>query len=810
MKLISIRLHPFGGTADRKCTLHDGINVLEGPNEFGKSTLSNALWHALFTPTNLPRVTLQNTIGRWYPKPGGDHARITVQFQAAGQRWTLEKTWGAGAASSLRSDSSAGIADPADVQAKLCTLLKRSKATWQHVLFTSQAQLAETMEQLRVNAGEVDEVQSLLAGPAAIPRDIPPDRLTAAVEDRINQHFGRWDRASQRPEQGRGIDHRWQNGVGTLLTAWSAQETVRRALDNVIQYENDVDGVNTQIHHVAEEMSGDDEFVRNGRSIRDGLGQRLGLDERCQRLTSELRVLREIMTAWPGAAQVIEAKVSELNGVIANLESVETELRNARKRSQAEQLKRTHGLLTEAREAWKIATNLLAQSTSVAPEQLTELKRLEREIDSSRIQIAAQKLMVKLESTASRSETVQRGTGEQEVVSLSPSATWESQSEGIFRLEYQDLKLSVESGTGDVNGLFTALETACSQQTDILNSLGHASLAAAQLANDNHQTLATDESKKEALYRVALQGRTEEEWTTDMTALAELPETRSVEFLEGENSRLLERKAGLDGAIRLVREKIETWKRDHRDLESLTDKVVAKNTETTKAQQDLVGLPELPEGFASIPDYLTVLGKKETDRETQEERLRDLKVEQGRLRGAAPANTSEELRTDLEIKEREFERQQAHGQALLRIQRKLQSVITERGIDDPMQGLTTAISEHFRNLTGGSYQEVTLAGTAPAQVVGTLTLDTNVLSQGTLGSLALATRLALSELYLKDMDGFFLLDDPFTDMDATRRAAAIQAIGTFAKKHQVLFLTCHKEHAQELQHLVGAKDISTE
>jgi exonuclease SbcC len=803
MKLISIRLHPFGGTADRTCKFQDGINVLAGPNEFGKSTLSNALWHALFTPTNLPRVRLQNTIGRWYPKPGGDHARITVQFQAVGQTWTLQKTWGAGAASSLRSDSSTGIADHTEVQAKLCTLLKRSEATWQHVLFTSQAQLAETMEQLRVNAGEVDEVQSLLAGPAAILGDIPPDKLSAAVEARINQHFGRWDRASQGPEGGRGIDNPWKNGIGTLLTTWYAQATVRRTLDNVIQHERDVDGVNAQIHHVAEEMSGDDEFVRSGRRIRDGLGQRAGLDERCLRLTSELRVLREIMTAWPGAAQVIEGKESELNRVTTDLESVETELRNARRRSQSEQLNRTHGLLIQAREAWRVAANLLAQSKSVAPEQLTELKRLEREIDSSRIQIAAQKLTVKLESTASRSVTVQRGTGEQEVLSLSPSVTWESQSEGIFRLEYQDLKLSVESGTGDVKGLFTALDTASSQRTDILNSLGHESLAAAQLANDNHQTLATDESKKEALYRAALQGRTEEEWTTDMTALAELPETRSVDFLEGEKSRLVVRKAGLDEAIRLEREKIETWTRDHRDLDSLTDKIVDKSAETKRAQQALVGLPELPEGFASIPDYLTLLGQKETSREKQEERLRDLEIEKARLTGAAPANTSEEIRTDLEIAEREFERQQVHGQALLRIKERLQSVINERGIDDPMQGLTTAVSEHFRHLTEGRYETVTLAGTAPTQVVGTLTLDTDLLSQGTLGSLALATRLALSELYLKDMDGFFLLDDPFTDMDAT------QAIGTFAKKHQVLFLTCHKEHAQELQHLVGAKGIST-
>ena len=57
------------------------------------------------------------------------------------------------------------------------------------------------------------------------------------------------------------------------------------------------------------------------------------------------------------------------------------------------------------------------------------------------------------------------------------------------------------------------------------------------------------------------------------------------------------------------------------------------------------------------------------------------------------------------------------------------------------------------------------------------------------------------------MDGFFLLDDPFTDMDATRRAAAVQAIETFAENHQVLFFTCHPEHAGELQSLISAKSL---
>ncbi|MCB0784886.1 MAG: hypothetical protein KDC02_11835, partial [Flavobacteriales bacterium] len=54
------------------------------------------------------------------------------------------------------------------------------------------------------------------------------------------------------------------------------------------------------------------------------------------------------------------------------------------------------------------------------------------------------------------------------------------------------------------------------------------------------------------------------------------------------------------------------------------------------------------------------------------------------------------------------------------------------------------------------------------------------------------------ELYLKDDDGFLLLDDPFTDMDPARRTAAAGALAAFAQERQVLLLTCHPGHAREL------------
>jgi exonuclease SbcC len=807
MKLLSIRLHPFGGTANRTCTLQDGINVLEGPNEFGKSTLSQALWHALFTPTNLTPANLLKTMGRWYPKPGGDHARVSLRFQADGQTWTLLKTWGAGAASSLEAEGAAGIADPAKAQAQLLTLLRRNEATWRHVLFTRQAQLAATMEQLRASSGSIDDVQSLLAGAAAIPGDIPPEKLSDALEARITHHFGRWDIGSHGPEKGKGIDNPWANGKGPLVDTYYAMETVRRKLADVVRHEKDVDDINAQIHRSTEAMGADEDFVRTGRALRDGLGKRSGLEERCQRLAGELRILKDMMVAWPGAAQVIQAKETELTGVAKDLEATGAELKDAQKRGQAEQTKLAHGRLAKAREDWQRAAAHLAESKAVDPGLLAELKRLEKEIDRLRIQIAAQKLTTRFESASSLTLKIQRGAEEPETVSLTPSEAWENQADGIFRLEYQDLKLSVESGTGDVNVLFTSLETARQRHAEILKTIGHESLAAAQLADTEHQKRLAEESTQKGLHRAALQGRSEEEWSAEMAALANLPETRSVEVLEGEKTRLLGRKAALDLEIRQEREKIAKWTNDHLDLDSLTDKILAQTADSKQATLDLAGLPELPEGFASIPAYLALLTQKETAREQRDQQLKELKIEQGRLTGAAPANTAEELRADLETRQREFERQQATGQSLLRIRSKLQHVLADRGTDDPMQGLTTAVSAHFNYLTAGRYQEVTLDGTAPVSVGGALALDAALLSQGTLGSLALAIRLALSELYLKGMDGFFLLDDPFTDMDATRRAAAVQAIGTFAENHQVLFFTCHPEHAEELQNRADAKSL---
>ncbi len=52
-----------------------------------------------------------------------------------------------------------------------------------------------------------------------------------------------------------------------------------------------------------------------------------------------------------------------------------------------------------------------------------------------------------------------------------------------------------------------------------------------------------------------------------------------------------------------------------------------------------------------------------------------------------------------------------------------------------------------------------------------------------------------------------ILDDPFVHLDETRRVAAFAMLDKFSTEHQVLYFTCHREHA-EMAEAAGANRIN--
>ena len=78
MNIISVKLNPFGGLSDKKITLENGLNVVFGPNEAGKSTLFNAIQKIMFTPTNINKRTFDKEIKKFIPIGGGDTIEVEL------------------------------------------------------------------------------------------------------------------------------------------------------------------------------------------------------------------------------------------------------------------------------------------------------------------------------------------------------------------------------------------------------------------------------------------------------------------------------------------------------------------------------------------------------------------------------------------------------------------------------------------------------------------------------------------------------------------------------------------------------------
>ena len=454
MKILRIHLHLFGGAADRIFDLSAGLNIIEGPNEFGKSTLNQALWHMLFTPTNLTPAALRKTMGRWFPRPSGDHASVSLDFEAQGQVWSLKKRWGIAASSSLGSSLSPAMADPGYVQKRLLELLHRNEATWRHVLFVSQAQLTKTVEDLRENASQVEDLRPLLAGAAAIPGDIAPERIVAAIDSSREDHFSRWDQPMNGPERGRGIDNPWANRVGPQLAAYYALKITERDLDQVVSHEKKVDQINERIREQESSVESDKQFVETGRPLRAGLAKRDGLEGRIKWMKSEQSTLKGIFMEWPGAvhkAESMNSRVQQGHEVISGLEN---ERGNARRREKAADQQAGYVRVKNARHYLDQTIAFIETLKPIPSSILNELKSLSQREENLRVQIAAQKLSARLESKARVMVGLIRGADATETIEVLPEVPWTGQIEGKLSVEFGDLKIEVASGTGELESLF--------------------------------------------------------------------------------------------------------------------------------------------------------------------------------------------------------------------------------------------------------------------------------------------------------------------------------------------------------------------
>ena len=100
MKIKKISCGQFAGIRDCDISFGDGINVVYGKNESGKSTLVNLISRTLFQNAKIHRSKDKDFINLYFPsarKDGahaGDFIDGKISFEGKDGSYTLEKEWG--------------------------------------------------------------------------------------------------------------------------------------------------------------------------------------------------------------------------------------------------------------------------------------------------------------------------------------------------------------------------------------------------------------------------------------------------------------------------------------------------------------------------------------------------------------------------------------------------------------------------------------------------------------------------------------------------------------------------------------------
>ena len=797
MKIQKLRLHPFAGTTDRTFSFSDGLNVLSGENEFGKSTLFNALVECLFTNSNLTTAALQKWGSRWFPRPSGDHARVSLEFEAAGSLWHLEKVWGAGQMSLLQEADGIRLADPAGVGDKIRDLLKWNEATWTRVLFTPQAGLAATVGELGKNLlNDIDDLETRLKGLAAIPGDMPSEQLKSLLDAEIKKQNSRWDTATALPEGGKGLGNPWQKEIGLTLQAYYSMEKARKLAEEIRHSEFKLQKLREKVIEINLQRKEDKEFCESGDSISTALSQRQEFETKRDSHSAEQKILSQNLQNWPRLAEQVSNAGAKLENLSQEKEDLQQELKTARLQEKNKAVFDTYDKILKLTKTQEEQSSRISVMPNPSLADILSLEKTEKEKEKTSIQMEALKLRIHLQSSNSIRVQVKKGMEESQSLDLISGSEWNAEAAGRFRLQYENLELSVECGEEDLDALYEKFQKLIDEGKRLQKSLGFEDSGKARLALQDFEAAGRELKSTNEKIEELLQNRTREAWNAWIEENKNLQATRDLQLLEDLHRKKEEDYFQQKAELKQLADGLEDLEKKYESLEALTDKMVDGRARLRELEQNLKNLPLLPEPFRSIPEFIAALNQSRQTLQSYDSALQTAQLEINSLENGIPELSAGEAEAELEFKEKAFRRQQERSLALVRIRKSLDLVLEKREQSDPQSILAESVSSRFRRLSRNSYQSIELG--EKQQALGKTALPFQSLSRGTLGSLALAVRLSLGELYLGGMNGMIVLDDPFTDMDAGRRAAAIEEISSFASGHQVLLITCHETHTEEM------------
>ena len=780
MKLKHISCTQFAGIHDKDVSLEDGINVICGKNESGKSTMVNLLSRTLFQKAKLDGRSDKEFIRLYFPSPkkGGvvydNFADGSVTFETEQGTYTLKKEWGSDSRVTLRTPDGI-LRDGKKIDELMHTVLSYGEGVYSDMLLTSQHNTDRVLENLLDAAADSDAKKEITAAASkafAESDGVSMDDVEAAIEAKISAITGKhWDEEAGAPK--RKAD-RWKKDLGDILTDYYAMEDAQEVLNRIRDLQADADAAAIRYKDAEKRAADAENEAAEFRLCADCLRQEKERREKRERLMENQKRYKSALERWPR----LESAVQDAR----NLDGEKTSRETADQYSKAQQA---------AQELARVDQSLLNRECP-GENEIKAVVAAEKEITRLENKLCGMNLTALIRMMDGHNVEIRKvRSGEKLDLSSEHVALTEAVKitvPGVMEMELAPANVDAESVESEICKVRDIMNTVLTKyQVETLDELK-------TLRDRIGQTQMKAKWCSEKLSDV-LQGAEMDDLAARAAAVPE--NTRSVAEIQLAVSAL----CGNENLVsfRAAREKeLEIFRKEYGTEDELKSRLAAVVSDLEKLAEESSSLDNIPQKYQTVSDPERCQKDLDTRaklaRETKETVLQEKSNAEGKLE-----SYQETIQGDPEDQLAQAGRKFRESEEELRHWRHIQKVFLSRKAEvhnNPMEDIARSFAHYLSMISDGHVASEIPEGEKLQMTIysNDYQLDYQKLSEGTKETVSLAFRLAVLDHLFPEGGGLAIFDDPFTDMDAERTRQSCELLKECALRHQIIVLTCREEY----------------
>ncbi len=820
MKIHSYKTEQFAGVRNQKIEFQDGMNIILGQNETGKSTMLSAIFHTLFTSSKLDRRKNKEFITAFFPTSGAKTIDAAVEVEKE-ETYTIEKIWDIDGKENITKvkETDGDLWRGMQAEKKLSEVLDYNISFYRNIVFDNQKYEEEILDwfyrffsEKGNTDGEIADIKTRLAEAFSVAEGISEEKFLSLLDTKMREFSGKWDFTRDAPEKGRGIENKWKRETGIILESYYVYKEAERELAEARKIEEELAQKTRQLAKLTRDKNEVQEERERIEAQKAEIFNKSKTEKLLRNIKNELETCKELEVKWPET----EKKLCEGEKLAYWQQMIDV----------TEKLSYLKEKISIAK---KLSEEVLRQKNAkISLEQIAndyeEAKKASDQIERNRLKLSGVKLLTEIslkslydidsniDNNIDNNSDIDNGIDRKEIQNIKiedargererkeqKDAVVKEEMEGFVKISIpQIVDIQVSPKEIDVEKCQREIKQKESLLKMLLENYKVRDIEELFEKKMEWREKEYEQEQREKELDKILAGNTIAALEREMLKLQEEYESLcQKQYLEqGQNLEIQsflerEREKSIEASIAASRTLLSQYKNLYGSYEKLKERI--KNLEGERAEYEKQ-LQSLENICMSEEEYEYKIQNLQKQLKEAESKRDALTSQIGSLTERERSDI-EEMQLDVLKLRKEWEKNKKIYDNYEKIKKDFLELKNEK--EDKLEQFYHSFCENLALITENKIKVEQFENLEFVSGKNKISIK-EILSEGTKKTVLLAFRLAILEyFYRNEKDGgvaFF--DDTLLDMDTKRRKNSVLLLEKFSRKNQVIFMTCDEKIAK--------------